>query len=115
MTTQSEVPEGYLDLDSMSPREKWAAGRLAEMFFNNGCLFDVTAKRNKAGKDFLVSQGYSEKDAERLTTHVDAATALMQGFSEQKRTIIIQEVQASIAENRHACPPPPEEVLAPNA
>jgi|GEM_PF-5835317 len=89
-----------LSLDEMTDRESFAAGRLAEIFYDAGILYDASPERNTISEHVLTDLGYSGEEIEVILSHINAATETINAPSFDRVTLE-KAIKDSIASERH--------------
>jgi hypothetical protein len=96
----------YINPNNMTDRQKWAAGALAEKFYQMGSLETVSANRDQIARDFLEKSGYQDFEINILLDHMNACAQKAQDMTDGEYFRMVAEIKNSVSEGRHNPPAP---------
>ena len=96
----------YIHPDTMNDRQKWAAGALAEKFYQAGTLRTISPEKDQSGREFLEQAGYEDHEIASIIDHMNACAEIISDMPDVAYKIWACGVEKSIREGIHNTPAP---------
>ena len=96
----------YIKPDTMTDRQLWAAGALAERFYKAGTLETISPARDQDAENFLAQNGFQPVEIAPLVDHMNACSDMVKAMDAGQKQNMVSVLEDSIRAQRHKTPAP---------